>query len=129
MNTRLFPAMVLIHAMLHDVTAFSWVRMEHPPQADRVVMPPLPDTGGDSLRCMTMLPYLEDYHNPAPDSDIGHDPDMLVLGNSCGAFMCLAIKEIMKHNKHALRSLDFGPHVRVWELVCTTTAFGVCREF
>ena len=50
----------------------SWVRMDHPPQSDRVLMPPLPETD-DALRCMTVLPYLQDYHDPAPESDYGDD--------------------------------------------------------
>lgn len=41
----------------------SWFKKKHPRTLDRVYFPPHPD-GGDVLRSMTVIPYIEVLHNP-----------------------------------------------------------------
>lgn len=45
----------------------SWFRKKHPRTPERVNFPPHPE-GGDILRSMTVIPYLEALHNPASPS-------------------------------------------------------------
>ena len=52
----------------HGVYCYSFVRKHYPAQSDRVAIPPFRETD-DTLRNMTVLPYLDDYHNPAPESE------------------------------------------------------------
>ena len=54
----------------------SWFRKKHPQvMSEYVRLPPLPDSGDDLLRSMTVIPYLDDmYHGDDDDYD-PRDPD------------------------------------------------------
>ncbi len=52
----------------------SWFRKKHPRTLDYVSLPPLPDTD-DPLRCMTVLPYLEDLHCADATTPTDDTPD------------------------------------------------------
>ena len=51
-----------------SVPWYSWFRKKHPRALEYVAPPPLPDSE-DGLRCMTVLPYLEDLHRGATPSE------------------------------------------------------------
>ncbi|XP_072023630.1 serine/threonine-protein kinase STK11-like [Amphiura filiformis] len=48
----------------------AWVRQKHPIIGEPVHLPPLPDSN-DELRCMTVVPYLDDLYNPTESDDDG----------------------------------------------------------
>jgi len=61
---------------------FSWFRKKHPRTLDYVPPPPLPDSD-DHLRCMTVLPYLEDlYMNEQTEEEEDYNDEEIFLGTS-----------------------------------------------
>ena len=59
-GVALLPVVTALYFCLYPA---SWFKKKHPRTLDRVFFPPHPD-GGDVLRSMTVIPYIEVLHNP-----------------------------------------------------------------
>ncbi|KAK2159643.1 hypothetical protein LSH36_149g04063 [Paralvinella palmiformis] len=67
---------------IRQIKAHDWFRKKHPRTLDYVPPPPLPDSD-DHLRCMTVLPYLEDlYMNEQTEEEEDYNDEEIFLGTS-----------------------------------------------
>nr|KAG5703232.1 hypothetical protein BaRGS_034143 [Batillaria attramentaria] len=57
---------------LQQIRQHDWFRKKHPRTLERVHFPPHPD-GGDPLRSMTVIPYLEVFHSPESHTSSEHE--------------------------------------------------------
>ncbi|KAK7100957.1 serine/threonine-protein kinase STK11-like isoform X2 [Littorina saxatilis] len=59
---------------LEQIKQHDWYKKKHPRTLERVYFPPHPD-GGDELRSMTVIPYIEVLHLPESLTPSDHDHD------------------------------------------------------
>ena len=58
----------------------SWYRKKIPRTSEIVDFPPLPE-GGDLLRSMSVIPYIEDLHSGEPSDEEEYDQDHIFANN------------------------------------------------